>query len=115
MVSRVAWVCVMLTFAVAYAHSGESMPTSAAAIEARVESLMTQMTLQEKIGLISGSGTMRLNSLARLVIPTLYTSDGPLGAHLTNPSIAYAAGISLAATWDTELAREVGLQIGRDA
>ncbi|MGO9592510.1 MAG: glycoside hydrolase family 3 C-terminal domain-containing protein [Steroidobacteraceae bacterium] len=115
MVSRVAWVCVMLSLAGAHANAGENMPTSGAAIEARVESLMAQMTLQEKIGLISGSANMRTGSLPRLGIPALYTSDGPLGARLATPSTAYAAGISLAATWDTELAREVGHQIGRDA
>jgi beta-glucosidase len=115
MVSRVAWVCVMLSLAGTHANAGEKMPTSAAAIEARVESLLAQMTLPDKIGLISGTANMRTGSLARLGIPALYTSDGPLGARLTPPSTANAAGIGLAASWDTELAREVGRQIGRDA
>ncbi len=115
MVRRVAWVCVMFCFAAIHANAGESMPTSPEAIEARVQSLLAQMTLPEKIGLISGSSTMRTSSLPRLGVPTFYTSDGPVGAHLMSPSTAYAAGIGLAATWDTALAREIGEQIGRDA
>src|ERR1700687_5638255 len=91
MVSRVAWVCVMLSLAGAHANAGENMPSSGAAIEARGGSLRAQMTLQEKIGLISGSANMRTGSLPRLGIPVLYTSDGPLGARLATPSTAYAA------------------------
>lgn len=115
MASRVAWVCVMLCLMATHTNAAEDMPTNAAAIEARVESLLAQMSLPEKIGLISGTANMRTGSLARLGIPALYASDGPLGARLTPPSTAYAAGIALAATWDTELAREIGRQIGRDA
>jgi beta-glucosidase len=42
-------------------------------------------------------------------------SDGPVGARSPAPSTAYAAGIGLAATWDTALAEEIGVQLGRDA
>ncbi len=42
-------------------------------------------------------------------------SDGPVGARSPAPSTAYAAGIGLAATWDTALAEEIGTQLGRDA
>jgi beta-glucosidase len=42
-------------------------------------------------------------------------SDGPVGAHVPPPSTAFAAGIGLAATWDTQLAHETGVQLGRDA
>ena len=62
MVSRVAWVCVMLSLAGTHANAGEKMPTSAAAIEARVESLLAQMTLPDKIGLISGTANIRTGS-----------------------------------------------------
>ena len=42
-------------------------------------------------------------------------SDGPVGAHIPPPSTAYAAGIGLAASWDRDLAVQIGTQIGRDA
>src|ERR1700691_1788896 len=115
MVKTLPWACVMLSLGGAFANAAENRPSNDAPVEARVESLLAQMTLQEKIALISGTAVMLTGSLPRLGIPALHTSDGPLGAHLTTPSSAYAAGISLAATWDTELAREVGSQIGRDA
>ena len=42
-------------------------------------------------------------------------ADGPVGAHIPAPTIAYAAGIGLAASWDDALAFRVGQQLGRDA
>src|SRR5918993_4897673 len=41
--------------------------------------------------------------------------DGPAGVRSPAPSIAYAAGIALAASWDEALAWRVGVQLGRDA
>jgi beta-glucosidase len=42
-------------------------------------------------------------------------ADGPIGAHDPSPSTAFAAGIALAATWDRDLSRRIGTQIGRDS
>ena len=92
----------------------QSAANSSAAVEQRVDKLLTQMTLEEKINMIGGSG-MGTYAIPRLGIPTLSMSDGPMGAHAINPSTAFAAGIGLAATWDAALAEQVGHQIGRDA
>jgi beta-glucosidase len=42
-------------------------------------------------------------------------SDGPVGVHDYGPTTAYPAGIALAASWDTDLARRVGESMGDDA
>jgi beta-glucosidase len=83
--------------------------------EKKIDSLISKMTLQEKIQMISGSNVMASTGLPRLGIPTFRMSDGPVGAHIPPPSTAYAAGIGLAASWDRDLAVQVGSQIGRDA
>ena len=75
---------------------------------------MHSLTLAEKIELIGGTG-FGTHAIPRLEIPALKMSDGPAGVRSLAPSTAYAAGIALAATWDTTLANEVGTQIGRDA
>ena len=82
--------------------------------EARVDTLLKQMTLEEKIDLISGTG-FGTHALPRLNIPALAMTDGPVGARIPPPSTAMAAGIGLAATWDPALAERVGGQIARDA
>ncbi len=83
--------------------------------EKKIDDTISKMTLKEKVHMLSGSSMMASTGLPRLGIPAFRMSDGPAGAHVPPPSTAYAAGIGLAASWDRELAVQVGTQIGRDA
>ena len=84
-------------------------------MEARVNDLLERMTTDEKIDLISGDTPFRTHAIARLNIPYFQMADGPVGAHIPAPTVAYAAGIGLAATWDPELAERLGRELGRYA
>src|SRR5437867_10472016 len=83
--------------------------------ERRVESLVAQMTLQEKITLIAGVNGFVVPAIPRLGIPELGMADSPFGVRALGPSTLYAGGINLAATWNPELAERVGTEVGRDA
>jgi beta-glucosidase len=85
------------------------------AVEKRVDDLLAKMTLDEKIDLISGDTPFRTHAIPRLNIPFFQMADGPVGTHIPAPTIAYAAGIGLAASWDRELALRIGQQLGRDS
>jgi beta-glucosidase len=84
-------------------------------VDARVEALLGQLTLEEKVDLLGGVDGFYIRAIPRLGLPRLKMSDGPLGARNDGPATTMAGGIALAATWDGDLAREVGTQIGRDA
>src|ERR1700677_2581394 len=84
------------------------------AVEKRVDDLLAEMTLDEKIDLISGDTPFRTHPVPRLNIPFFQMADGPVGAHIPAPTIAYAAGIGLAASWDKALALRIGEELGRD-
>jgi beta-glucosidase len=84
-------------------------------VEPRVNALLERMTLEEKITLIGGMNDLYTRPLPRLGIRSLRMSDGPMGVHDYGPTTAYPAGIALAASWDTDLARRVGVSMGRDA
>jgi beta-glucosidase len=84
-------------------------------VEKRVDDLVSKMTLEEKITLIGGVNDFYIRPLARLGLPQLRMSDGPMGVHDYGETTAYAAGIALAASWDTDLANRVGIAMGRDA
>jgi len=84
-------------------------------VEKRVDSLLRSMTLKEKITLLGGTEGLNTSPLLRLGIPALRMSDGPVGVHDYGPTTAYPAGIALAASWDTDLARRVGESMGNDA
>ncbi len=84
-------------------------------IEQRVNATLSKMTLEQKIDLLGGINTFDVRGFPDLGLPLLHTADGPIGIRNDGPATATAGGISLAASWDPALAKEVGIQIGRDA
>ncbi len=84
--------------------------------QARVDALVKQMTLEQKLAYIGGTG-FGIRAIPELKIPEIQMSDGPYGTRSNSgfPSTTYAAGVGLAASWDRELAARVGAGIGRDA
>jgi beta-glucosidase len=87
---------------------------SSVEIDHRVQSLLKEMTLEEKIDYIGGTG-FGIRAIPHAHVPAFQMSDGPLGTRNDGPATAMAAGIALAATWDRALANRVGREIGRDA
>ena len=95
-------------------HCQQGPSQNTAAIDERVTALLGKMTLAEKIDLLSGDTPFRTHPVPRLGIPYFQMADGPVGAHIPAPTIAYAAGIGLAASWDPQLAVRTGEELGRD-
>jgi beta-glucosidase len=84
-------------------------------IERRVEALLLQLTLEEKIDLLGGVDGFFIRGVPRLNLPRLKMADGPIGVRNFGPATTMAGGIALAATWNPALAERVGTEIGRDA
>jgi beta-glucosidase len=91
---------------------------------ARVDTLLSQMTLDEKIAMIHGDPEPPdtdqgqpgfLRGIPRLGIPYLRMADGPPGVLTRVPSTAPTATMGLAATFSREEAEQNGALIGRDA
>lgn len=83
----------------------------------RVTALLKALTLAEKISLMSGQDFWSLPPIPRLGIPSLVVSDGPTGLRSTNsePATVFPVGVAMAASWNDDLAREVGSAIAREA
>ncbi len=99
-----------------FAVSAQAPHPVTAADQEKIESLVKGMTLQQKIDYIGGTG-FAIRAVPSLNLPAFEMSDGPYGTRSNAgfPSTTYAAGVSLAASWDRELAAKVGGGIGRDA
>lgn len=93
------------------------LPASSAPddVEQRVESILSKMTIEEKVGMIGGVDDFYIRAYPRLGVPRLKMADGPIGVRNGGPATAMAGGISLAASWDPALAERVGSEIGHDA
>src|SRR6267142_4374328 len=94
---------------------GQSISSSQTEIEARVDSILGQMTIEEKIDLLGGVDGFYVRGIPRLGVPRFKMADGPLGVRNFGPATTMAGGIGLAATWNPALAEQVGTEIGRDA
>jgi len=104
-----------LTITLSLSASAQDNQPRGAEIEARIDSLLDRMALEEKIDLLGGTHFFNVPGVARLGLPELHTADGPFGVRNDGPATAMAGGIALAATWNESLARQVGTEIGRDA
>jgi len=91
---------------------------------ARVDKLLSQMTLDEKMALIRGASedpatnqgqAGYITGVPRLGIPPLRMSDGPPGVLTRLPSQAETATMGLAATFSTKDAEENGKVVAREA
>jgi beta-glucosidase len=86
-----------------------------------IEELLRQMTLQEKVAMLSGTNDWYTVPVERLGIPTLKMTDGPNGARGAGgfssdvKAACFPAGISMASTWDTDLLERVGHALAREA
>lgn len=96
--------------------------------DAKIDSIVGQMTLEEKIGLLHGYSMFTNEGVERLGVPELHMADGPLGIReeLQRMSWAplgldndfatyYPAGAGLSAAWSPELAHTFGRSIGEEA
>jgi beta-glucosidase len=85
-------------------------------LKARVDAIISKMTMEEKIDYIGGTG-FAIRAMPALKLPSFEMSDGPYGvrSNFGFPSTTYAVGIGLAASWDPELAARAGAAIGKDA
>ena len=86
------------------------------AVEARVNSLVSQLTLDEKLSLLSGdTDGFSTCAIPRLKLPKLVMADGPQGVRNYGPACQFPAGVALAATWDISLAQAYGRALGLEA
>ncbi len=85
------------------------------AIDAQARAMLSKLTLQQKIQLIGGVDSMFTYAEPSIGLPRLKMSDASVGVRTWGPTTAYAGGVALAATWDTNFAYELGQALGRDA
>lgn len=92
-----------------------------------VDSLVKEMTLEEKVAMIHANSSFTSGGVARLGVPEWTMSDGPHGVRKEHgrdwehdegaaDSVTYLpVGVTLAATWNPDLGYEFGKVLGSEA
>ncbi|MBN1304496.1 MAG: glycoside hydrolase family 3 C-terminal domain-containing protein [Anaerolineales bacterium] len=91
-------------------------------INQRVDELNDQLTLLEKISLLSGRDIWNTVPIERLGISSIVMTDGPHGVRSCNPEVgrkvgpatAFPTGISMGACWNITLMEQVGRALGEE-
>ena len=91
------------------------------------ETRIGRLGLLEKAALLSGGGAWKSRALPRRGLPALFFSDGPhgirkqegvgdhLGLNASLPATCFPTAATVANSWDTALAEEVGEALGSEA
>jgi len=90
-----------------------------------IQSLIAQMTLEEKAALCTGASAWTSTPVERLGIPEMTVSDGPHGVRRVEdvhslamqslPATCFPTASALASTWDADLLREMGTALAEEA
>lgn len=95
----------------------------------KIEQILQEMTLEDKIALCSGESFWETKAYERYGIPVLSMCDGPhglrrqdgaggsdmLGVNTSRPATCFPAEVTSAGSWDPELLSEIGAAIGEEA
>lgn len=85
-----------------------------------VEKVLAELTIEEKIQLLSGCDFWHTHKVERLGVPSVRVSDGPNGVRGTKfcdgvPAACFPCGTALASTFNKELLHEAGALMAAEA
>jgi beta-glucosidase len=87
--------------------------------EERLEDLLSQMRLDEKLSLLAGENMWYTRSVERLGVPAVRMTDGPHGVtvsgDMSGPATCFPTAVGMAATWNVALLEQVGGALAREA
>lgn len=89
-------------------------------MEERIESLLEQMNLEEKVAMSAGCDMWNSIGVPRLGIPSFKVTDGPSGARGEKfrdgvSAACFPCGMALGATWNPVLVERIGQALGDEA
>ena len=91
-----------------------------------VEDLLKQLTVQEKVSLLSGHKSWHTNKISRVNLPAIFITDGPHGLRKkredskskglgeTEPSTAFPTAVTSGSTWNKQLIYKMGEALGKE-
>ncbi len=87
----------------------KSLPHAGSKLEEKVEAILSQLTLEEKVAMCLGGGGMEFKGVPRLNLPNMVCTDGPRGP---GPSTGFPTGVAFGASWDPALMEKAAAVMG---
>jgi beta-glucosidase len=91
-------------------------------VEQRINEILEDMSLQEKVALLSGKNSWTTKDYQHFGIESLTVTDGPHGVRacdpgsgrIIEPATSFPTGVSMAASWNPELIGRVGQALAEE-
>ena len=95
-------------------------------MEAKINALLSELTLEEKAALVGGHKSWHSVAVPRLGIPAIFLTDGPhglrkkcesskeIGLGATEPATAFPTAATTASSWNAPLLEEMGEAMGKE-
>ncbi len=96
-------------------------------MDSKYKKILEQMTIDEKISMLSGANFWNTQNIDRLNIKSIMLTDGPhglrkqggasdhLGLNASIPATAFPTAATIANSWNKDLVREMGVYLGSEA
>lgn len=93
----------------------------------KYQDIIDQLSLEEKVSLMSGKDFWQTQDIARFNIPSIFLSDGPhglrkqqaaadnLGLNESFKATCFPTASAVASSWNLELAEQIGVALGKEA
>ena len=85
----------------------------------KIDQIINDLTLEEKVSLLSGFNSWYTNKIDRKCIPSIKMSDGPNGvrgdSNSGKSSACFPCAISISSSWDLEQVKKIGIALGEEA
>ncbi len=98
-----------------------SSPVSFDVADKRADEVLSKMSIEEKVQLISGDNSFYIKGFEKYGIPELYLSDATQGVHIrknlsnqVEKSTAFPCPLALSSTWNPALAQKFASSIGEE-
>jgi len=82
-------------------------------LEQKIEKILKELTIEEKVDLCSGGGA-GYKGISRLDIPTVGLCDGPRGPNGQVGTTAFPCGVLFGSTWNPEIVEKAGKVMGEE-
>lgn len=80
----------------------------------RIQGLIDQMTLDDKVAMVAGEDPWMTHPIPRLGISSVKVADGPHGVRNGGKATCFPTGIGMAATWNPELVQRIGVALAEE-
>ena len=84
-----------------------------------IDQIINDLTLEEKVSLLSGFNSWYTNKIERISIPSIKMSDGPNGvrgdSNSGKSSACFPCAISIGSSWDLDQVKKIGVALGEEA